>query len=141
MSDTRYVGTPNGRTLGEVIAEIKDELREFMQTRVQMFANEMRDKMKDSKKAAVWGAAGLLLLLTAYLLLNLALVGLVAMAFWGNSYTWFLSFLIVGGCWLILGATFAVVAVKQLQGLTPNKTIEVLKEDKVWLQQEARNQA
>jgi len=63
------------------------------------------------------------------------------MAFWGNSYTWFLSFLIVGGCWLILGATFAIVAVKQFQGLTPNKTIEVLKEDKVWLQQEARNQA
>ena len=79
MSETRYVGTPNGRTLGEVIAEIKDELRDFMQTRVQMFAHEMRDKMKDSKKAAVWGAAGLLLLLTAYLLLNFALVGLVAM--------------------------------------------------------------
>jgi len=30
MSETRYVGTPNGRTLGEVIAEIKDELRDFM---------------------------------------------------------------------------------------------------------------
>src|SRR6185369_13993843 len=58
MSETRYVGTPNGRTLGEVIAEIKDELRDFMQTRVQMFAHEMRDKMKDSKKAAVWGAPG-----------------------------------------------------------------------------------
>jgi hypothetical protein len=52
-----------------------------------------------------------------------------------------LSFLIVGGCWLILGATFAIVAVKQFQGLTPNKTIEVLKEDKMWLQKEARNQA
>jgi uncharacterized membrane protein YqjE len=141
MSETRYVGAPSGRTLGEVIAEVKDEIRDFMQTRAQMFISEMREKLQNSKKAAIMGAAGLLLLLTAYLLLNLALVGLVAVAFWGSPFAWFFAFVIVGGAWLILGATLAMVAVKQFQGFTPSKTVEVLKEDKVWLQQEARNQA
>ena len=141
MSETRYVGAPNGRTLGEVVAEVKEEIKDFMQTRLQMFVNEMREKMQNSKKAAIWGAAGVVLLGTAYLLLNLALVGLVAVAFWGSPYAWFLAFLIVGGFWLIGGGMLAMLAVRQFQGVTPTKTIEVLKEDKVWLQQEARNQA
>ena len=141
MRETRYVGVPNGRTLGEVVSEVKEEIKDFMQTRLQMFVNEMREKMQNSKKAAVWGAAGLVLLATAYLLLNLALVGLVAVAFWGSPYAWFLAFLIVGFFWLIVGGMLAMLAIKQFQGVTPTKTIEVLKEDKVWLQQEARNQA
>jgi uncharacterized membrane protein YqjE len=140
MSETRYTGTPNGRSLGEVIAEIKDELKDFMQTRVQMLVNEMREKIQNSKKAAILVVAGLVLLATAYLLLNLALVGLIAVAFWGSPYAWFLSFLIVGVVWLILGGMLALMAVKQFKGLAPEKTINVLKEDKIWLQQEARSQ-
>jgi uncharacterized membrane protein YqjE len=140
MSETRYIGANNGRTLGEVLAGVKDELKDFMQTRLQMFVNEMREKIQNFKRAAVSGAAGLLLLITAYLFLNLALVGLVAVAFWGSPYAWFLAFLIVGGFWLIMGGMLALMAVKQFQGLTPSKTIEVLKADKVWLQQEVRNQ-
>jgi uncharacterized membrane protein YqjE len=140
MSETRYTGTPNGRSLGEVIAEIKDELKDFMQTRVQMLVNEMREKIQNSKKAAILVVAGLVLLATAYLLLNLALVGLIAVAFWGSPYAWFLSFLIVGVVWLIIGGMLALMAAKQFKGLAPEKTINVLKEDKVWLQQEARSQ-
>lgn len=140
MNDARFAAERNGRTLGEVIAELKEEIKDFAQTRVQMFANEMRDKIRESKSAAIYVAIGIVLLGTAYLLLNFALVGLIAVAFWGSPYAWFLAFLIVGMCWLILGALMTFLAVRRFQGLAPKKTIEVLREDKVWLQQEARHQ-
>jgi uncharacterized membrane protein YqjE len=140
MNETRFAAERNGRTVGEVVAELKEEIKDFVQTRVQMFMNEMREKIRDSKSAAVYGAVGAILLGTAYLLLNLALVGLVAVALWGSPYAWFLAFLIVGLCWSILGGLMAFLALRKFQGLAPKKTIGVLREDKVWLQQEARTQ-
>ncbi|HYL16844.1 MAG TPA: phage holin family protein [Terriglobales bacterium] len=139
MNETRY-SERNGRRLGEVVAEIKDELKEFLQTRVQMLIAELREAAKNSKSAVIFGGAAALLLGTAWLLLNLALVGLVAVAFWGSPYAWFFAFLIVGMFWAILGDMLGLAAVRKLQGLAPKKTIEVLKQDKVWLQQEARSQ-
>ena len=142
MNETRFAAAErNGRTVGEVVAELKGEIKDFVQTRVQMLMNEVREKIRDSKSAAVYGGIGAVLLSTAYLLLNLALVGLVAVAFWGSPYAWFLAFLIVGVCWSILGGLMALLAMRKFQGLAPKKTIEVLREDKVWLQREARNQA
>ena len=141
MLDVKYATERNGRTVGEVIAELKDEVKDFVQTRVQMFVSEMREKIRDSKSASIYAAAGIILLGTAYLLLNLALVGLLAVAFWGSPYAWFWSFLIVGVCWLILGGVLGALALRKFQGLAPRKTIEVLKEDKIWLQQEAKYQA
>ncbi len=141
MSDARFATERNGRSVAEVIVELTDEVKDFVQTRVQMFVSEMRDKIRESKSASIYAAAGLILLGTAYLLLNLALVGLVAVAFWGSPYAWFLAFLIVGACWAILGGMIALMGFRKFQGLAPKKTIEVLREDKIWLQQEARNQA
>lgn len=141
MSDARFATERNGRSVAEVIVELRDEVKDFVQTRVQMFISEMRDKIRESKSASIYAAAGLILLGTAYLLLNLALVGLVAVAFWGSPYAWFLAFLIVGACWASLGGMIALMGFRKFQGLAPKKTIEVLREDKIWLQQEARNQA
>lgn len=139
MNETRYA-EPNGRTLADVVSEIKDELKEFIQTRVQMFSAEMKEKLSRSKSVALYGGLAALLLGTAYLLLTLALVGLVAVAFWGSPYAWFLAFLIVGVGWAILGGTLALVAKRTFRGFTPQRTIQVLKQDKVWLQREASNQ-
>ena len=89
--------------------------------------------------AAILGGAALFVLATAWLLLNLALVGLVAVAFWGSAYAWFFGFLIVGLFWAIVGGMLGLAAQRPLRGLAPRKTIQVLKEDKIWLQQEARS--
>jgi uncharacterized membrane protein YqjE len=139
INETRYTET-EGRSLGEVVAEIKDELKEFLQTRVQMLISELREAAKNSKSAAILGGAAALLLGTAWLLLNLALVGLVAVAFWGSPYAWFFAFFIVGIFWATLGGMLGMAAVHKLQSVAPKKTIEVLKQDKVWLQQEVRSQ-
>ena len=132
----------NGRTLAGVVAEIKDELKEFLSTRIQMLKSELRDKISSLKVAAPLGIIALVLLGTAYLLFTLMLVALVAVAFEGSSYQWFLSFLIVGVLWSIVGGMCALFAWREFrqQGLAPKKTMKVLKEDQVWLQTEARTQ-
>jgi len=138
INETRH-GERNGRTLADVLSEIKDELKEFLQTRVQMLVSELGESLKNSKSAAILGGAALFVLATAWLLLNLALVGLVAVAFWGSAYAWFFGFLIVGLFWAIVGGMLGLAAQRPLRGLAPRKTIQVLKEDKIWLQQEARS--
>lgn len=128
-------------TLGDLLGEIRDEVFEFLQTRVQMLVSEVHENFVYSKKAVIYGVLAVTLLFTAYLLLTLALVGLVAVAFWGSPYAWFASFLIVGLLWSILGTMFAIAARADFKGLAPRRTIKVLKEDKSVLTTGAMNQS
>jgi uncharacterized membrane protein YbhN (UPF0104 family) len=73
-------------------------------------------------------------------MLSVALAALVAVAFWGSPYAWFFGFLIIGLLWTIMATMLAIAAVRQFRDVTPKRTIQVLKEDKIWLQHEARNQ-
>ena len=139
MRETRYVET-NGRTLAEVIGEIKEEVKEFVQTRVSMFTAEMREKISNSKSGALYAGVALVLGWAGFLMLSVALAALVAVAFWGSPYAWFFGFLIIGLLWTIMAAMLAIAAVRQFRDLAPKRTIQVLKEDKIWLQHEARNQ-
>jgi uncharacterized membrane protein YqjE len=139
MPDTRYVDM-NGRSLGEVISEIKKEIKEFVQTRVSMFVAEMREKVSNSKTGAIYAGVALALGWVGFIMLTVALAALVAVAFWGSPYAWFFGFLIIGVLWTMLAAMLAIAAVRQFRDLAPKRTIRVLKEDKIWLQHEARNQ-
>jgi len=131
-------GKHHERSLGEVLSEIRSEVIEFIDTRLQMLRTEMQEAAKTIKRAAPSMVAGLVLLGTAYILLTLALVALVAVAFWNSPYHWFFAFVIVGVVWAIAGslAMFMAVRALKLHGLAPRKTLEVLKADKVWLQYE-----
>ncbi len=137
-SDTEHVGS-QGPSLATVIAEIKNEIKDFVQTRVQMFKSELQEKTSAWKSGAMLATGAVVLLGTAYLLLTLALVGLLAVAFWGSVYHWFFGFLIVGLAWALIGGMLGYFALREFraQGLAPKKTLEVLKEDKVWLESEA----
>lgn len=137
MPDTRYVET-NERSLAELISEIKEEVKEFVQTRVSMFVAEMREKVNNSKSGAVFAGIALMLGWAGFLLLSVALAALVAVAFWGSPYAWFFGFLIIGLLWTIMAAMLALAAVRQFRDVTPKRTIQVLKEDKIWLQHEAQ---
>jgi len=132
----------NNRSLAALVNEVKDEIKEFVQTRLQMLRSEINEKMRSFKAAAPMLAAGVVFLLTAYLLLTVCLVALVSVAFYDNPYRWSLSFLIVGGVWAMIGGMAAAFGIRTLraQGLAPKKTLKVLKEDQIWLQSEARTQ-
>ena len=134
--------TGNSRSLAAIVTEMKEELKDLVQTRIEMFRTELQEKVKTLKIAAPLAGLGALLLGTAYLLFTMALVGLVVAFFRDNPYRWFFAFAAVAVLWTLLGGIAAYFAKREfeLKGLMPRKTIEVLKEDKLWIQAEAKNQ-
>ncbi len=132
----------NGRSLSGVINEVKDELKEFLQTRITMLKAELGEKMRTFKSALPMIITAALFLWTAFLMLTLCLVGLVSVAFYGDPFRWFFSFIIVGVLYCIMGGMAAVFGLKELRqaGIMPKKTMKVLREDQIWLQHEARTQ-
>ena len=132
----------NGRTVATVLTDMKEELKEFLSTRLALFRAELREKAKTLKIAVPLAAVGLVLVGTAYLLLTLALVALVFAFLPDNPYRWCLAFASVGVLWAILGGLAAWFAKRELElrGLIPQKTIRVLKDDKIWIQSEVKSQ-
>ena len=68
------VNINNGKSVAALFAEMKQELQDFVQTRVTMFKVELQEKVRIMKAAAPLAVIGATLLLTAYLLFTLALV-------------------------------------------------------------------
>ena len=50
---------PNGRSLAQVVADIKEEFKDFVQTRVQLFKTETQQKLELLKVAAVLAGVAL----------------------------------------------------------------------------------
>jgi hypothetical protein len=132
----------NGRSLAEVVRELKEELRDFVQTRVDMLRFEVRDKARTWKTALPMIGVALVLLVTAWLVLTGALIALMASAFYPSRFAFFFAFLIVGGCYALFGSMCAAFAYRGIktEGIAPQRTIKVLREDANWLQTEARSQ-
>ena len=130
------------RPLGSIVNEAKDEFKEFAQTRVAMLMSETRENLQTIKTAAPMMVVGLVLAVTGWFVLTGALISLIWVAFVPSVYAPFLAFLIVGGAYLILGGIFALLAYSSIQDrpLVPKRTIQVLKEDRTWFQNEARTQ-
>ncbi len=134
------VNINNGKSVASLFAEMKQELQDFVQTRVTMFKVELQEKVRVVKAAAPFAVIGAVLLLTAYLLFTLALVALVFAFLPDNAYRWCIAFAAIGVLWSILGAIAAYMAKRELEvsGLLPKRTVEVLKEDKMWIQSEVK---
>ena len=134
---------PNGhdRSLVSIIAEIREELKEFINTRVEMVKAEVQETMGAFKVAVPLGLMALALGWVAFLMFTLAVVVLIHSAFAGSAYAWFYAFVIVGFLWICFAAVSAFFAYNAIRsrGRFPKRTAEVLKADKMWLQTEARS--
>lgn len=143
MNDTARVRSirpeNHERSLGSIIAEIKDEMKSFITTRVQMVKTELMEAMGALKIAVPLAGMAIIMGATAFLLLSLAVVAAVAIAFQGNPYAYVFAFLIVGAAWLLLGGVMGFIAYNRVRshGPFPKRSVEVLKADKVWIQTEA----
>jgi uncharacterized membrane protein YqjE len=128
------------RSVADVLVEIKNELRDFVETRYELFRSELSDGLSTIKSAAPLAIAAAIFFVTAYFLLVVALVAIIAVAFWSSPYHWFFAFLIVGVVWAITGGILAFLVRNNLRsrGLFPKKTVEVLKRDKRWIQNEVK---
>lgn len=129
------------RSLGSIIAEIKDELKEFVNTRVAMVKAELQETISAAKTAVPLTLIALALFATGFLLLTMAAVVLVAFAFAGSALAWFYAAIIVAFVWFCLGASAAFFAYNAFRSHSrfPQRTVQVLKADKAWLQTEARS--
>lgn len=132
----------NGRSLAGVVSELKDEVKEFASTRVQMLKSEMKEKISSLKLAIPLIIVAALMGVTAWLVITGAFISVVAAAFYPSRYAYFLGFVIVGVVYLLLAAVLGAMGYREVKrnGLTPERTIRVLKEDQLWLQSEARQQ-
>ncbi len=131
----------SGKTVAELIAELRDELKEFISTRAAMFHAEMSGTIKAYKTAAPAVAVGSVMLLTGWLVLTALLVVLVSMAF-SAPWNYVVALLIVGGIYVALGGAIAWAGWRSIKEhkLTPERTIKTLQQDQKWLQTEAKTQ-
>jgi uncharacterized membrane protein YqjE len=132
----------NGRTVAEVLNDCKVELKDFVSTRLEMLRGEMKDKLSNLRIALPVLLIGAILLLGAFFLFTLGLVALIAMAMLGQPYAYVVAFFAVFALYALIGGATVAYGVKTLtsQGLAPERTLRVLKEDQIWLQTEARTQ-
>jgi uncharacterized membrane protein YqjE len=128
------------RSLGAILSDIADELKEFLNTRIQMIKSELHETMRAVTVALPLGLFALILVGTGFLLMTGAVVVLVAAAFAGHAYAWFFAFAIVGVLWTAAGGAAAFFAYNEFRSksMFPKHTVEVLKADKIWIESEAR---
>jgi uncharacterized membrane protein YqjE len=129
----------DAKSLQQVLYEIKDELRDFISTRVDLLRAELVDKWSGIKAAAPMLAAGAALLLAAFFTFTFGLVALAATLI-GGEYRWALGAAAVTVLYGVVGGVLAWMSSKQLQaeGLAPQRTLRVLKQDQMWAKNEAR---
>jgi len=128
------------KSLAALLSETKLELKEFFTTRVGILKAEVHEKIRTVKNVAPLLAIAAALLLGAWITLTFALVAILQGVFLTSPFAWAWASLIVGGAYLLVGiavAWFAIAEIKSV-GVSPNRTLQVLKEDQIWLQNEAR---
>ena len=132
----------NGRNLAGVVADLKEESKEFVSTRLAMLRSEMNNKLSVWKTAAPMIVIGALLLATAWLLLTGAIVAAIYVAFEGNPWAAALVLIIVCVGYAILGGITVLFGIRSLRetGVAPTRTLRVLKDDQIWISNEARAQ-
>ena len=130
----------NEKSIGTVVSETKQELKEFIQTRVAILRTEFAEKLRTWKYAIPMLLGALALFLAAWIVLTFALVALLAGIFQPSPYAWLFGGLIIGVAYLLLGLAVGWFAYSELSsvGVAPQRTMEVLKQDQVWIQNEAR---
>jgi len=126
----------NGRSLQSTLHEIKDEIKTFVQTRLDILKHEMQEKVAAYKAAVPMAVIAALLIASAWFLFTVAIVAAIALAL-----GWPASFAIVGGVYFVFGVLVGWLAYKEVtaQNLKPERTLQVLKQDQVWLEQEAKS--
>lgn len=130
----------NGRSMVEILADSKEELKQFVATRIAMFRAESREKIAVLKVAGTIAALAGVLLGTAFLMFSLAIAGFVVAFFNDNPFRWCIAFICVSFLWAVVGGIAARIAKRAFtRDLIPRRTLGVLKEDGIWIQSEVRH--
>ena len=121
----------NGGTVTGLVSGIVDDAQRLLAQQVQMLKAEVKEDFRRSKRAAEFGAIGIVLLTVGFLALVFALAHLFnerfAWSMWASFGVTALIFLAVGGA---LAAT-SYILLERFNPL-PDKTLGALKENLSW---------
>jgi hypothetical protein len=81
-----------------------------------------------------------LFLVSCWMVFTFALIALLHSLFLPSVYAWLWASLIVAAVYLVVGAIAGWLAYSEIKAtsLTPTRTLKVLQQDQVWIQNEAR---
>ena len=128
------------KSIATILAETKDELKQFVTTRVNILKAEMDEKIKRIKSVIPLAVVAALFLLSAWGVFTFALIALLHSLFVTSVYAWLWASLIVTAVYLLVGGIAGARAYSAIKNtsLTPSRTLKVLQQDQVWIQNEAR---
>jgi uncharacterized membrane protein YqjE len=131
---------PVEKSVAATLADIKEELKTFFQTRAQIFRTETAEKIGVWKRSLVLLVLAAVFLVTFWGALVFSLVALVHSLFSSSGYEWLWGGLIVSGVFLVLGGLLGQAGYKRLKSCrpAPSRTLRVLGQDRVWIKDEAR---
>lgn len=139
----RHVEPVDDRSLGSLISELGDEGGRLFREEVQLAKAEFREKIEVYERNTMKMVVGGVLLLGAFLVLlvavNRGLTVLLGEFMSVEAAVWIAPLILA----LIVGVTgWAMTRDAQSEmkreGLTPNQTMRTLREEKNWIQQQAR---
>lgn len=138
-NDSRYHAPENDRSLASLLQETRDDLKQFVQTRYEMLLIEVNEKLAAWKMFIPMLLAALVIAGAAFLTLTFAFVAALRPLF-DQAHGWAIAALIVGGAYSVMAAIIGWLGYREITaaGLRPERTLRVLKQDQVWLQNEAR---
>jgi uncharacterized membrane protein YqjE len=122
--------------LGELLKQLAQDSATLVRQEVALAKAELRQNVKSVARDLTMVAVGAVLAMVGGLVLVAFLVILLGDAL--NNY--WLSALIVGGIFVLVGGALAMANLKRLkeEDVAPTRTVETLKEDKEWLQSEIK---
>lgn len=128
------------KSIATILAETKDELKQFVTTRMNILKAEMDEKISHIKAVIPLAVVAALFLVSCWMVFTFALIALLHSLFLPSVYAWLWASLIVAAVYLVVGAIAGWLAYSEIKAtkLTPTRTLKVLQQDQVWIQNEAR---
>jgi hypothetical protein len=132
------------RSIGSLLKELRDETTTLFRQEIALAKTEMSEKASKAGRNAASIGAGAAVLMAGTLVL---LFGVAALLYWGlvamglsHYIAGWLAPLIVGGVTALIGYGLIQKGVSTLKRMSPvpEKTVESIKEDKQWLQNQTR---
>jgi uncharacterized membrane protein YqjE len=128
------------KSIGAILTETKQEIIQFVTTRVNILKAEIDEKISRLKAVVPLLMVAFTLLLSGWMAFTFALVALLHGLFMPSAYAWLWASLIVTAVYLVVGAVVGWFAYAEIKAtsFTPTRTLKVLQQDQVWIQNEAR---
>lgn len=126
--------------MGELLRTAREEATEFVSTRIRLASAELSEKKATLKVVAPMTVIGALLAVTAWPLLSAAAAAALASRMGNSREAWAAGLAVVGVLEFLVGAgcLLYVASVLRANSLVPERTLRVLKQDRSWIQNEAR---